>query len=372
MHWYPLIKPLLFRMDAERAHDVTQAVVRAAGAVPGVVALERAVYGPPGPALRQRVWSVDFPSPVGLAAGFDKDARLVAPLLALGFGFVETGTVTPRAQPGNPRPRLFRLAADRALINRMGFNSRGVDQAAERLRRLGPRLAPVGVNVGKNRDTALEEADADYVAVMERVYPWADYIAVNVSSPNTPGLRNLQGRAALSALAAAVAAARERLTDRHGVRRPLLLKLAPELDEAGLRDVVEVALEHGLDGLIATNTTTARDGLRSPNREEPGGLSGRPLHRRALEVVATLYGLSGGSLPIVGVGGIFGAEEAYAFIRAGASLVQVYTGLIYRGPGLVREINTGLAALLKRDGYHTIAEAVGTAAAAPTHGGMPA
>jgi dihydroorotate dehydrogenase len=365
---YAIARPLLFALPAETAHRIVLHGLAAAGGVPGCLPLLRALAGRPGrpgdaAALATRVWGLDFPSPLGLAAGLDKDGIALAPLLALGFGFVEAGTVTPRPQPGNPRPRLFRLPADRALINRMGFNNGGAAALAERLRALRSRLpgAIVGVNLGKNRDTPLEQAAADYVAALAPVYPWADYLVVNVSSPNTPGLRDLQSRAGLQATLGAVTAARTQRVARGERRVPVLVKVAPELDAAALADVVAAALDTGCDGLIATNTTLGRAGLRSPRAGEAGGLSGAPLRPLALRAVATLHRLAGGRLPIVGVGGIDSAADAYAFIRAGAALVQVYTGLVYEGPALLRRIRRELPRLLARDGFATVAEAVGTA-----------
>jgi dihydroorotate dehydrogenase len=328
-------------------------------AVPGAARLAGPLAPPETPRLRQRLWGLCFPNPVGLAAGFDKDAMLAGLLPRLGFGLLEVGTVTPRPQPGNPRPRLFRLPEDEAVINRMGFNNGGAERLARTLAGLRRRPVPIGVNLGKNRDTPLEHAAADYRAALRAVHPVADYAVVNISSPNTPGLRDLQRRAQLAGLLEALAEERARLTAASGRRLPLLIKVAPELEEPELRAVVETALACALDGLIATNTTTARAGLRSPLAGEAGGLSGRPLHPAALRTVAALRRLSGGRLPLVGVGGIFSAEDAYAFIRAGASLVQLYTGLVYRGPGLVRCAVRGLEALLARDGFRSVEEAVG-------------
>ncbi|HKI99201.1 MAG TPA: quinone-dependent dihydroorotate dehydrogenase [bacterium] len=363
MSLYSLIRPLLFALPPETAHRAVLHGLAGMARLPGSGPLLRALGGAPDAALQVELWGLRFPNPVGVAAGLDKDGVALAPLLALGCGFVEAGTVTPRPQPGNPRPRLFRLPADRALINRMGFNNAGTAALAGRLQALRAAWpgAIVGVNLGKNRDTPLEAAAGDYVAALQPVYALADYLVINVSSPNTPGLRGLQARAELQATVSAVAAARARRVEAGERRVPLLVKVAPELDEAALADVVSVALDTGCDGLIATNTTLSREGLRSPARDAAGGLSGEPLRPLALRSVATLYRLSAGRLPLVGVGGIASAEHAYALIRAGASLVQVYTGLIYEGPGLIRRVRRGLVHLLTRDGFSCVAEAVGTA-----------
>jgi dihydroorotate dehydrogenase len=295
-----------------------------------------------------------FPNPIGLAAGFDKDGEVYRQTLKLGFGFVELGSVTPRPQPGNPKPRLFRLTQDRAVINRMGFNNRGIAAMAARLETRNTAQGIVGVNLGKNKDQA--DAAADYAAGTRRLGPLADYLVINVSSPNTPGLRALQSRDSLAALIAAVVAVRNGLAR----RPPLLLKIAPDLIDADRQDIATVALGSGLDGLIVSNTTIARPaGLDPRFAQETGGLSGRPLREPATEILRDIYRRTGGKLPIIGVGGVAGAQDAYAKIRAGASLVQLYTALVFEGPGLVRRIKDGLADLLARDGFANIAEAVG-------------
>jgi dihydroorotate dehydrogenase len=341
----PLATALLRLLPPEGAHRAALTLLRR-GLVP-------ARPGPAEPALRVRLWGLDFANPLGMAAGFDKDAEAIDPLLRLGFGFVEIGSVTPRPQPGNPRPRLFRLPPDRAVINRMGFNSRGHDFARRGL--AARRLGPVGVNLGKNKDS--EDAAADYAAGIAALGPLADYLVVNVSSPNTPGLRDLQRAAALRPLLAALLAARDRLAPH---RPPLLLKLAPDLGPEERAGIAGLVLETGIDGLILTNTTTARPpGLASPARGETGGLSGRPLLAPSTAVLADFYRLTEGRLPLVGVGGIASGDDAYAKVRAGASLLQLYTALIYEGPGLVGRINRELAALLRRDGFPDLASAVG-------------
>jgi dihydroorotate dehydrogenase len=301
--------------------------------------------------LATRVFGLDFPNPIGLAAGFDKNAEAFAHMPEIGFGFAEIGSVTPRPQAGNPHPRLFRLTPDQAIVNRLGFNNDGLEAVAARLRRRR-RRGVLGANLGKNKDSA--DAAADYVAGVNALAPLADYLVVNVSSPNTPGLRALQEREPLAQLLAAVSAARG------GTRPPLLLKIAPDLTEADKVDIAEVALAGGVDGLIVSNTTIARPaGLASPAARETGGLSGRALFGPSTAVLADIYRLTGGRLPLVGVGGIAGAEDAYAKIRAGASLLQLYTGLVYHGPGLVERIKQGLAARLRADGFARLADAVG-------------
>ena len=319
---------------------------------------------PPDPALAMTLWGLRFPTPVGLAAGFDKDVRCPDAAVRLGLGFGETGTVTPQPQPGNPRPRLFRLRRERALINRYGFNSAGLDIVAARLERWrrthGAHPRPLGVNIGVNKGSA--DPARDYAAGLARVAALADYVAVNVSSPNTPGLRAWQAGDALDRLLSALADAHARLED----PPPVLLKLAPEMDDEALAALLEAIEGAPIAGLILTNTTTARPpGLVSRQRAEEGGLSGPPLAPRALEVLRRAYALSGGRLPLIGVGGIDSGEAAYARIRAGASLVQLYTALVYRGPRLVGEIAHGLARLLAADRFATLADAVGADHRAP-------
>ena len=326
---------------------------------------------PSAPTLAMTLWGLRFPTPVGLAAGFDKDARCPDAAARLGLGFGEAGTVTPRPQPGNPRPRLFRLRRERALINRYGFNSAGLEVVADRLERWrranGSPARPLGVNIGVNKDSA--DPARDYAAGLARVAALADYVAVNVSSPNTPGLRAWQTGAALGRLLAALADAHARLD----APPPILLKLAPEIDDEGLAALLEAIRDAPIAGLILTNTTTARPaGLISREREEEGGLSGPPLAPRALEVVRSAYASSDGRLPLIGVGGIDSADAAYARIRAGASLVQLYTALVYRGPRLVGEITQGLARLLAADGFASLIDAIGADHRAPAARGQEA
>ncbi len=346
--WYRLAWPLLNLLPPEDAHRLAIGAL-ARGLVP-------AARGPELPALATRVWDIDFANPIGLAAGFDKDAEAVDGLVALGFGFVEVGGVTPRPQPGNPRPRLFRLDEDAALINRLGLNNRGLAAMAARLDgRRGSGI--VGVNVAVNADTT--DAVADYVAGLEALHARVDYLAVNVSSPNTPGLRDLQGRANLEALLATLLEARTRLAPAGARPVPLVLKIAPDLERGEIADIAQVALETGIDGLIVANTTVARDGLAGRHRGEAGGLSGRPLFARSTALLAEMHRLTEGRVALVGVGGVASGADAYAKVRAGASLVQLYSALVYQGPGLVGSIKADLAAHLAADSYDTVAAAVG-------------
>lgn len=350
MAWdpYPLARPLLRLLPPETAHALTLWGLRG-GLAPAAPAAD-------DPALRTTLWGLGFSNPVGLAAGFDKDAEAPDAALALGFGFVEIGSVTPRPQPGNPRPRLFRLAEDRAVINRMGFNSAGAEAVAARLaaRARGRGGGIVGVNLGKNRDAT--DAAADYAAGVRRLGAFADYLVVNVSSPNTPGLRALQGGAALGRLLDAVRAARDAL-DRPP---PLLVKIAPDLEAADRADIAAAIRAGAADGLIVGNTTVTRpDGLRSRHRDEPGGLSGRPLFALSTEVLADMYRRTEGSVPLIGTGGIASGADAYAKIRAGASLVQLYSALVYQGPALIGRIKADLVRRARADGFATVAEAVG-------------
>ncbi|WP_142849962.1 quinone-dependent dihydroorotate dehydrogenase [Telmatospirillum sp. J64-1] len=344
--YFRLAGPLVRMLDPEAAHGLTLRALKM-GLVPGQ---------PKGddPVLAQRLWGRDFANPVGLAAGFDKNAEVPDAMLAQGFGFVEIGSVTPRPQPGNPKPRLFRLSEDGAVLNRMGFNNEGLDAVAARLK-ARKRVGIVGANLGKNKET--EDAASDYEKGVAALAPLADYIVVNVSSPNTPGLRALQGREPLAELIGRVrraldAAVRENTP-------PLLLKIAPDLTEEDKRDIAQVALEGRLDGMIVSNTTITRPNVSSPLAKETGGLSGRPLFALSTQVLGDMYRLTDGRLTMVGVGGISSGAEAYAKIRAGASLVQLYSALVYAGPGLVTRIKAELAQALKRDGFETISQAIG-------------
>jgi dihydroorotate dehydrogenase len=343
---YRLCRPLLRAFPPETAHRLTLMALAA-----GLAGRQQT----PDPLiLALRLWGRNFPNPIGIAAGFDKDARVPNALLGLGFGFVEVGTVTPRAQPGNPRPRIFRLAADAAVINRMGFNSGGLGPLIARLEARRGAGGIVGVNVGRNRDST--DAVADYAEGVRRSAGLADYLVVNVSSPNTPGLRDLQARTALEELLRAVLAAR----DATGARPPLLVKIAPDLSPDERADIAAVALAAGIDGIVVANTTVARpSGLRSPEASETGGLSGYPLFAASTALLGEIYRMTEGRLPLIGVGGVASAADAYAKIRAGASLVQLYTALVFAGPALLGEIKSGLAELLRRDGFASVADAVG-------------
>ena len=336
---------LLHRVDPEVAHGLSIKALKA-GLVPGSGAIT-------SPRLRTRIAGLDLPNPVGLAAGYDKNAEALAPLARCGFGFVEVGAATPRPQPGNPKPRLFRLTGDRAAINRFGFNNEGMEAIAARLT-TRPKDAVIGLNLGANKDS--EDRAGDFARVLAHCGAHLDFATVNVSSPNTEKLRDLQGKAALSALLTGVMAARDALAR----PIPVFLKIAPDLTEAELADIADVARATGVDAIIATNTTLSRDGLSSPQRDEAGGLSGVPLFERSTRVLARLSAMTEGAIPLIGVGGIASAEDAYAKIRAGASAVQLYTALVYQGMSLVPRIVTGLEALLARDGFGNVSEAVGT------------
>jgi len=359
---YHAFRPFLFALDPETAHELTFAALR-----PCQWTLQHLPGSGPSndPLLSQRLWGIQFPNPVGLAAGLDKNAELPHVWAALGFGFAELGTITARSQPGNPKPRLFRLRADRALINRLGFNNRGATTVARELaaRIEGRRPAmPLGINIGKSRVTPAEKAIDDYVRSFRSLSRHADYIAVNVSSPNTPGLRDLQAAAHLAPLLAALHEENERQAEKQrAAPRPILVKVAPDLAEEDLREVVGVARRHHAAGIIATNTTVQRPQLESDLElcAESGGLSGAPLEDVSTAAVRVLYREAGDALPIIGVGGIFDADAAYRKIRAGASLVQIYTGLVYEGPGLAAEICSGLRQRLRRDGFANLREAVG-------------
>jgi dihydroorotate dehydrogenase len=359
---YPLLRPLAFALDAERAHRLT---IRALKLLP------RGHPPRPDPVLAVELAGITFPNPVGLAAGFDKDAEVYHRMLGFGFGFVEVGTVTPRPQQGNDKPRLFRLAEDEAVINRMGFNNKG--QAAAKARLTAPRHrlfgtargtidklqvrrpGVVGINIGANKDSiGGDAAIADYVAGVKAMAPLAHYLTVNISSPNTPGLRGLQDKGALDELLAAVIEARG------WERPPVFLKVAPDLDPGAIADIAAVAIERGIDGLIVSNTTTGRPPLTSRHGNETGGLSGAPLKALALQRLRDFRRATGGALPLIAAGGIGSGEDAFARIKAGASLVQLYSALVYRGPGLARQINRELRTLLAREGFARLTDAIGT------------
>lgn len=341
---------LLRHLPAETAH---QLAVRALSLGLGPRQIE-----PDDPVLRIEAMGLRFPNPLGIAAGFDKDAKAPDALLRLGFGFVEAGTVTPLPQPGNPRPRMFRLREDAAVINRLGFNNEGLDAYCRRLEARFGRPGIVGGNIGANKDSA--DRIADYLTGLRRVAGLVNYVTVNVSSPNTPGLRDLQARAALEELTSKVAEARDTACAAAGWELPLVLKIAPDLAEEDVRDAVRTAIAHNFAGMIVSNTTIARpDTLKSANRTETGGLSGAPLMAPSMEILKMAAREAGGRLTLIGAGGVASGADAYAKIRAGASLVQLYTAFGYQGPALVPRIKDELAALLKRDGFQRIADAVG-------------
>ncbi|MCJ8158015.1 quinone-dependent dihydroorotate dehydrogenase [Sphingomonas sp. LaA6.9] len=340
---YSLLRPLVFTLDAERAHRLSIAALKL---------LPVAAPPAPDPLLSTRFAGITFPNPVGLAAGYDKDGEVPHAMLGLGFGFTELGTLTPLPQAGNPKPRLFRLVEDEAVINRMGFNNGGQEAARERLKRVAHRPGIVGVNIGANKDSTDRIADyAKGVAAMKEV---ATYLAINISSPNTPGLRALQDAGALEALLDAVTAARG------SDGPPIFLKVAPDLEPADIDDIARIAADKALDALIVSNTTITRPALASRHAGETGGLSGAPLRDLAQQRLADFRKATGGTIPLIGTGGIATAEDAYARIRAGASLIQIYSAMVYEGPGLARRISKGLKALLRRDGFANVADAVGT------------
>jgi len=344
MALYPLVRPLAFALDAERAHRLTISALKLFPA--GLPAR-------PDDMLSVRLAGLDFPNPVGLAAGFDKDGEVFRPMLGFGFGFVEIGTLTPRPQAGNPRPRLFRLTEDRAVINRMGFNNGGQRAALARLAKRDRRAGIVGVNIGANKDSS--DRIADYAAGVRAMLGVADYFTVNISSPNTPGLRALQDKGALDELLAAVMEAR-------GAGPPIFLKVAPDLETAAVDDIARAAIDHGIDALIVANTTLSRPVLRSRHRGEAGGLSGAPLKRLALARLRDFRRATGGALPLIAAGGIENGVDAFDRIRAGASLVQLYTALVYRGPSLAEEIVGELRRLLTLEGFANIPEAIASGA----------
>jgi dihydroorotate dehydrogenase len=351
--------PVFARIDAETAHDLTLTLLAGVSRVPILLRLFRPFLEWHDPRLAVDLWGIHFRNPLGVAAGLDKNGRAFAALLQMGWGHVEVGTVTPLPQPGNPRPRVFRLSGDRALINRMGFPGEGMEAVQSNLARRSRGLGIVGVNVGANkRSVEAGSAARDYVQVFEHLYDLADYLAINVSSPNTTRLRELQGKQALTALIEEVTASRARMA----VRKPLLVKLAPDLSPSEIDDIVQVCLDGHVDAVIATNTTITRPPtLQDAHRVEIGGLSGHPLRERATEIVRYLYHSTAGRLPIIGAGGIFTAEDAFEKLAAGASLVQLYTGFIYEGPGVARRINRDLVRLMSERGFASMGELTGSA-----------
>lgn len=349
---YSLAKLFLFQMSPEKAHHLALWALKN-----NIVPACPREYD----SLRTNVWGIDFANPVGIAGGFDKNAEVIDPLSKQGVGFVEVGSVTPLPQSGNPLPRLFRLVQDRAVINRMGMNNRGMEAFAANLAARKSKL-PIGANLAKNKTS--EDAVADYVTLLKYVYPLCDYFALNISSPNTLGLRKMQEREQLESLLIALFKAREELQAQHGTKKPILVKVAPDNSNEQLEDIADVALQYKVDGLIVTNTSTSRpDSLLSAHKTETGGLSGAPIFELATETLRIMYRLTKGSIPLVGVGGIMDGEDAYIKIKAGASLVQLYSGLVYEGMQLVQDIKDDMAELLAADGFTNIAQAVGSESA---------
>jgi dihydroorotate dehydrogenase len=362
MVYRSLLRPILFRLPPESAHEL---------ALHSLPLFSKFVGRPfESSVLNTDLFNLRFRNPVGLAAGFDKNGIALESLAALGFGFIEAGTVTFHPQPGNPKPRIFRLAADQALINRAGFNNAGAAAFARRLEHRRPDDCVLGISIGKSKIAPLEEATADYLASFDLVYKLADYVAINVSSPNTPQLRELQQSEQLTSLLVALQTRNRELQQRYARQAPvpLLVKISPDLERPELEMIVDVIQRLQIEGIIATNTTISRDNLRTDKRTVEacgaGGLSGRPLTSRATQMIAELYQLTGGKIPLIGVGGIFTAQDAWEKICAGASLIQLYTGFIYKGPRIVRQINEGLVEILRREGFASVEAAVGSQAKA--------
>jgi len=331
------LRPILFRFDPEKIHHFTFSFLRTTFKIPGISSFLRKKYQFEHPQLEREVFGLKFRNPVGLAAGFDKDAGLFSELAGLGFGFIEIGTLTPRPQEGNPKKRLFRLKEDEAIINRMGFNNGGVEAAVERLKKNNQQVL-IGGNIGKNKDTPNEKAVEDYIFSFEKLFNVVDYFVVNVSSPNTPNLRELQDKEPLTSLLKAL----QELNGQKDQPKPILLKIAPDLTDDQLLDIIDIVQTTSIAGVIATNTTISREGLTSKNKNEAGGLSGKPLTKRSTEVIRFLSEKSNQSFPIIGVGGIHSPEDALEKLRAGASLLQLFTGFIYEGPKLIKEINQAI------------------------------
>ncbi|MFQ5995101.1 MAG: quinone-dependent dihydroorotate dehydrogenase [Acidiferrobacterales bacterium] len=362
---YKLIRPLLFLLDAERSHDLTFLFVRWLYHVPGFGTLIRVLQAKRTPMLPVEAMGLHFPNPVGLAAGLDKNARQIRPLQDLGFGFIELGTVTPRPQAGNPKARLFRIPTRAALINRMGFNNVGVEQFLDSLHRQ-EKQGIVGINIGKNKATSDEGAVEDYLEAFRAVYAHADYVTINISSPNTPGLRDLQDEQRLEKLLLQLKHEQVTLGKTRRVYVPVALKIAPDIDDAQIAVIARLALTHKVDAIIATNTTLSRPEMEDMlAARETGGLSGRPLRDISTTVVRKLYAHLKGQITIIGVGGVETADDAWEKLVAGADLIQIYTSLIYGGPGVVRRIVTGLARRVKASGYATLAETVAQARTGP-------
>lgn len=356
-----IVKPIVFKLSPETAHHLVIDGLHTASKVPGVTSLLKGMYGVPHTDdMASDLFGIHFPSPIGLAAGLDKNAEAVEGFSAIGFGFMEVGTVTPKGQPGNELPRLFRLPSDEALINRMGFNNLGADKMAETVGKLKHRSIPVAINIGKNKVTPNEEAHLDYAKCVSTLYDHADFFVVNISSPNTPDLRKLQHGDELSHLLSVVKQEiATQANKRNAKPKAVLVKIAPDMTDEELNYTIQVINQSGVSGVIATNTTISRHGLNHPAAHEVGGLSGKPLKERATQIISSIYKQTAGKLPIIGSGGIFTAEDAYEKIRAGASLVEIYTALIYEGPEVNRKLHRELRKLLQRDGFSHISEAVG-------------
>jgi len=334
-----MIKPIMFLLDPEKAHHITVKMLAILLKIPGIKWLFKKLYSVDAPALQKKIWGIHFPNPVGLAAGFDKDGKCFEQMSALGFGFIEIGTVTPLAQQGNEKPRLFRLPSDRALINRMGFNNDGVDALIKRLKKRKDKSIIIGGNIGKNKITPNEHATDDYIKCFEELYTFVDYFVVNVSSPNTPGLRELQEKEPLTKLLSTLM--------KHNkdkiAPKPILLKIAPDLTDSQLDDIIDIVNNTGIHGIISTNTTLDRSTLTTDTTQMgAGGLSGRPLQFRSTEIIRYIHQKSGGTIKIIGVGGIESGADALEKLNAGACLVQIYSGLVYEGPSLVKKINTAI------------------------------
>jgi dihydroorotate dehydrogenase len=362
-----IVRPILFRLPAESAHEFALRSLRLGLLLPAArKSVARRFQTEPFGSLER--FGLQFHNPVGLAAGFDKNGTAATDLAALGFGFIEVGTVTNEPQPGNPKPRVFRLPRDHALVNRLGFNNCGAKQLAENIRRNRPACV-LGINIGKSRRVAIEEAIPDYLASFEAIYQVADYVAINVSSPNTPNLRDLQQPGMLENLIASLQTLNSELSSLNSTAphpKPLLLKIAPDLTDAEVELIIDVAMRTNISGIIATNTTTEREGLETPAKDVQsygeGGLSGAPLRQRSNQIISLIFRITGGRVPIIGVGGVFSAVDAWEKVRAGASLIQLYTGFIYEGPGVVKRINEDLAVIIKREGFASLDAAVGSGA----------
>lgn len=355
-----IVRPLLFRIDPETAHGMTMWGLEVAQDL-GLTSVTKTLLNYEDKRLEIELFGIKFRNPLGLSAGFDKNARLVRIMPALGFGFIEIGTVTGRAQLGNPKPRIFRLPTDYALINRLGFNSEGADAVSRRLKKLGKTTTPLGINLGKSEVTDIENAEKDYLYSFERLFRFGDYFVVNVSCPNTPGLQSLQEREPLEKLLKALNEKNRRLSIEENVsRKPIMVKICPDRSPSQIDDVIEVVKNEKIDGIIATNTTLSQEALKTKRiAKEWGGLSGRPLSGMSTKVIRYIYRRTDGSIPIIGVGGIFNADDAYEKIRAGASLVQIYTGMVYEGPNMMRSVKRKLLKYLERDKCESLRDAVG-------------